>query len=97
VTTPLFWTKEAEADLRDAQDWYHDIRPELGRRFIQAVEATVGRIAEAPLQFPIIYRTLRRAGIRRFPYGLFFQAAEQRIVVVACFHAKRNPRHWQVR
>jgi plasmid stabilization system protein ParE len=35
--------------------------------------------------------------VRRFPYGIFFLLKETRIVVIACFHGRRNPRHWQLR
>jgi plasmid stabilization system protein ParE len=66
-------------------------------RFALAVEATVEAIPEHPLQFPVVYRSRRRVGVRRFPYGIFFEVQEQRIVVIACFHGRREPRRWQSR
>jgi len=39
------------------------------------------------MQFPVVYRGRRRAGVRRFPYGIFFELQEHRIVVIACFTA----------
>src|SRR5262249_44769523 len=97
VMLPVVWISEAAADLRDAEAWYRDIRLELGERFRQAVEATVDAITERPLQFPVVYRNRRRAGVRRFPYGIFFDVQDHRIVVMACFHGRRNPTHWQSR
>jgi plasmid stabilization system protein ParE len=97
VILPVVWTPEANQDLQEARAWYDNIRPELGERFALAVEATVGAIAEHPLQFPVAYRNRRRAGVRRFPYGIFFEALERRVVVIACFHGRRNPRRWQGR
>jgi hypothetical protein len=35
--------------------------------------------------------------VRWFPYGLFFLVEETRVVVIACFHGKRNLKHWQLR
>ncbi len=70
---------------------------ELGERFALAVEATVEALAEHPLQFPVVYRSRRRAAVRRFPYGIFFEVQDNRIVVIACFHGRRNPRRWQSR
>ncbi|MGA2237392.1 MAG: type II toxin-antitoxin system RelE/ParE family toxin [Terriglobales bacterium] len=84
-------------DTLEARAWYDNIRPELGERFALAVEATVEAMAEHPVQFPVVYRSRRRAGVRRFPYGIFFEVQEHRIVVIACFHGKRNPRRWQSR
>jgi plasmid stabilization system protein ParE len=94
VTLPVVWIPDANEDLREARAWYDNIRPGLGERFALAVETTVEAIAEYPLQFPVVYRSHRRAGVRRFPYGIFFEAQEHRI---ACFHGRRNPRRWQSR
>ena len=94
---PVVWMPEAAAELRQARAWYDDIRAELGERFAVAVEAAVQAIARRPLQFPIAHRGRRRAGVRRFPYGIFFEVQENRIVVIACFHAKSDPRQWQER
>ncbi len=97
MTLPVVWTPEANEDLLEARAWYDNIRPELGERFALAVEATLEAIAEHPLQFPVVYRNRRRAGVRRFPYSVFFEVLENRIVIIACFHGRRNPRRWQSR
>jgi plasmid stabilization system protein ParE len=97
VTFPIVWTPEANEDLLDGRAWYDNIRPELGERIALAVEATVDSIAEHPLQFPVVYRNRRRLGVRRFPYSIFFELQEHRVVVIACFHGRRNPRRWQSR
>ena len=96
MTLPVVWTPAANDDLQDAREWYDNIRPELGGRFALAVDATVEAIVERPLQFPVVYRGRRRAGVR-FPYGIFFEVQEHRILVIACFHGRRNPRRWQWR
>jgi plasmid stabilization system protein ParE len=97
VTLPVVWIPEANEDLLEARAWYDNIRPQLGERFALAVEATIAAIGEHPTQFPVIYRNRRRAGVRRFPYGIFFEVQEHRIVVITCFHSRRNPRRWQSR
>jgi hypothetical protein len=40
---------------------------------------------------------MRRALLRRFPYGVFFEVAETEIVVYAVFHCARDPRAWRRR
>ena len=94
---PVVWMSEATAELRQARARYDDIRPGLGEGFAVAVQAAVEAIAQRPLQFPVVHRGRRRAGVRRFPYGIFFEVQENRIVVIACFHAKRDPRRWRSR
>jgi len=97
VTLPVYWLPEADAELKNALARYAGIRPELGQRFAEAVEHTVDRNADAPLKYAVVEKERRRAGVHRFPYGLFFLIKETRIVVIACFHGHRNPRHWQIR
>ena len=75
VTLSVVWLPEADAELQEARAWYDDIRPELGERFARAVETAIEEIAEHPLQFPVVYRGLRRAGVWRFPYGTCFYCA----------------------
>ncbi len=76
---------------------YEAIRPELGERFADNVGKAVEAIAEAPLRFALVDEARRRAGVRRFPYGLFFIVEESRVVIIACFHGKRNPKRWERR
>jgi plasmid stabilization system protein ParE len=94
---PVVWLQDATAEFYDAEQWYASISPGLSRRFVHAVEDTVDLIAEFPLRFPVIHRDRRRAGVRRFPYGLFYVMEADRVVLIACFHGKRSPRRWQQR
>ena len=97
MTLPVVWLPEADAELKEALARYGSIRPELAQRFAEAVADTIEKVAVAPLQYAVVEKARRRAGVRRFPYGIFFLVKETRIVVIACFHGRRNPRHWQLR
>jgi plasmid stabilization system protein ParE len=93
VTLQVVWTPEANEDLLEARAWYDNIRAELGERFALTVEATVEALAEHPWQFPAVYGEPSPCGSARFPYGIFFEVQDKRIVGIACFHCRRNPRH----
>jgi toxin ParE1/3/4 len=69
---PVIFTPAARAELIDAQDWYEAEAPGLGRRFRSEIDHAVQRMATNPRQFPEVFKKLRRARVRRFPYGLFF-------------------------
>jgi plasmid stabilization system protein ParE len=97
VKLPVFWSDEAMAEFYDAERWYAEISVALSQRFVQSVENTIQLIAQFPLRFPTVHRSHRRAGVKRFPYGLFYRVEDDRIVLIACFHGKRDPRHWQNR
>ena len=97
MTLPVVWLHTARTEYYEALQWYLDIGGHLGERFAQAVEETQETIAQSPLRFPVIHKGRRKAGVWRFPYGLFYLIEDSRIVVIACFHGKRNPRVWQRR
>ena len=97
MTLPVVWLPEADAELKEVLARYESVRLELAQRFAEAVADTIDKIAAAPLHYAEVENGRRRAGVRRFPYGIFFLLKETRIVVIACFHGRRNPRHWQLR
>lgn len=87
---------EAEAELANAYAWYEQQVTGLGDQFILAVDAAINSIRRNPRQYPIIYKDIRRALTRRFPYQIFI-ISHMKIVVIAVFHGMRNPANWQSR
>jgi plasmid stabilization system protein ParE len=94
---PVHFTEAARVELIDAQDWYEAEAPGLGLRFRAEIDSIVRRMADNPRQFPMVFKTLRRARAKKFPYSLFFLIEPDTLLVVACFHSSRDPRHWQKR
>lgn len=86
-----------EDEAADARDWYDEQRPGLGDRFVDAVEATIDRIAELPLAFPQADGATRRAQVRGFPYSIFFQVRSDHILIIAIMHNSRHPDRWRSR
>ncbi len=51
-----------------------------------------------PRQFPVVYKNVRRALLRRFPYALMFMIeADESLAVIACFHGSCDSAHWKKR
>ena len=88
---------EAEEELAESFDWYEQRVSGLGLDLVAKVEAGLQTIREHPLRYPEIYRDIRRHLIKRFPFGIYYLVEEGRIVVIAIFHASRDPRRWQER
>jgi plasmid stabilization system protein ParE len=63
---------EAEADLLAAFQWYEIHLKGLGDEFLQEVDRSLNLIQEQPQSYPVLHRDIRRALIRRFPYGVFY-------------------------
>jgi plasmid stabilization system protein ParE len=82
----------AEQDLLEAQLWYEDKNAGLGEQFRSRVEDVLKILAEMPLIFPIAHRQVRRVAVRKLPYILYYTVRQQRVLVLGCFHARRDPR-----
>jgi len=90
VTLRLVVRPLAEQDLVETQRWYEEQRPGLGDEFRLTVDRLVGRIIERPQLYPEVYRSVRRAVVRRFPYLLYYVVTSDAIVLLACLHGKRD-------
>jgi plasmid stabilization system protein ParE len=97
MTYSLEFSDLAEADLREAFDWYEHIRPGLAADLVLCVEEVLDRILERPEAFPAVISDARRALVRRFPYGVIYRVRGQRVEVMAVFHVRRDPTSWQPR
>jgi plasmid stabilization system protein ParE len=95
MTRSLIVEPEAEVEIAEAAGWYEARSP--GRGLLRAVEGSLEVVQRNPYEYQAAYRDVRRAPVKRFPYGLMYVATEQEIVVVACIHGRRNPSRWKGR
>jgi len=65
--------------------------------FANSVQKVFARISENPDRHPPVYREIRRAIVRPFPYAIFYRIRDERVVVLAVFHNKRDAKIWQSR
>ena len=97
MTLPVVFTVAARADTLDAIDWYEARQGGMGKSFAGELDDITTRIGTNPLLFPVVRRGVRRAVLRRFPYGVFFRVLPDRVQVIACLHTSRDPRRWEAR
>lgn len=88
---------EAENDIAATAQWYEERRPGLSLEFRSALDQTLSSIESNPELYARVYRSLRRALLRRFPYGVFYVQRAEGMVVVAVLHTSRDPRLWRAR
>ncbi len=88
---------EAETELLRSIDWYEERGKGLGAEFLRAVEAAVASIDRNPQQYQRVHGLARRVVLRKFPYSLIYLESASQIVVLACFHASRDPQRWHIR
>ena len=59
------------------------IRPEAESELLEAYAPT--------------YKNTRRALVRKFPFGIHYIIKNENIVILAIFHARRDPGEWKKR
>jgi plasmid stabilization system protein ParE len=82
----------ARNEFDEAVTWYEGERAGLGIEFREAVDEVLARVAQQPGLFRQVRGPVRRAVLKRFPYTIHFLDEPARIVVLAVFHAARDPR-----
>lgn len=89
--------RAARRELDDAALWYERHQAGLGVQFVDEVNHAIGLAAEHPQRYPIMRSNVRCVRVRRFPYSVFYQIKTDRIIVLAVFHARRDPAAWRER
>jgi toxin ParE1/3/4 len=89
--------REAEAEVINALSWYRERGLSLAKEFRQSLDSCLASIQSLPESHSVVHRDIRRALMKRFPYGLFYVKEGDVITVLACFHAKRDPAIWKER
>jgi plasmid stabilization system protein ParE len=97
MAADLILAPEIEEDIAAAYGWYEARRPGLGEDFLSALEACLESIRRHPEMYALTHETYRRALLRRFPYGVFYEYSREVIVVYGVFHTSMNPDKWRMR
>jgi hypothetical protein len=86
-------TPGAHADVLSGADLYSSLRTDLGRDFLDEFERVTSVIREAPLLSTLVDPPVRRALLRRFPFGVFFVPGTDASpdVIVAVVDLRQDP------
>lgn len=97
MTRRLVFRPEADLEINEAAEWYEARGQGLAVEFLRTLDACIESIRRDPLLYPVVRGEMRRAVLRRFPYSVIYTVREDKIVVIACFHGRRDPKRWQDR
>jgi plasmid stabilization system protein ParE len=98
----LRFSRAAESEYHRSVEWYEQRQPGLGERFHRAVADVLLKMALNPKLFRAARyraagRPVRRAIVRGFPFTIHFIDLGEEIVVMAVFHASRDPQNLLMR
>ena len=84
----------ARRELNEAAQFYDSESPGLGSAFLDEIERCTRANVEYPEAGPLIFGTIRRRLVLRFPYALLYSIKPDRLRVLAVMNLKRRPLYW---
>lgn len=97
MTPRLVFRAEARTELREAREWYEARSAGLSLEFARAMDASLAAIRRHPEAYPVVEGDIRRVILRRFPYQVLYYREGAELVILACFHHRRDPDLWRSR
>jgi toxin ParE1/3/4 len=99
VSKSLRTEQQASRELEEAARWYEERAPDLGTRFLSAVDASVQQItlypqAGGPVPGVPTSLAVRRVSVPGFPYHVIYLELDDVIWILAFAHDRRKPLYW---
>jgi plasmid stabilization system protein ParE len=88
MPTKIYWTRQAQEDLRAIRLHISRDAPATAKAYVRKLRASVARLEDFPYSGEIVPE-LGREELREIfqgSYRLIYRASEERIVVLAVFH-----------
>ncbi len=97
MAVELIIAPEAQLDVDEAYTWYEGRRLGLGEEFLSCVDACIQTICRVPELYAKVHEEYRRALVRRFPYVIFYEYSEGKVIVYSIFHTSQDQKKWKNR
>ena len=88
---------EAESDFDKSYEYYVDENKKFADNFFKQVNSSLEKISESPEANPLVYKTVRKHVMKKFPFIIYYQVKELLVKIIAIFHTSRNPEIWKDR
>jgi plasmid stabilization system protein ParE len=87
----------ARQELDEAISYYNAELVGLGEAFLLEVLSAIERIRQYPKAWHPLTENTRRCQLKRFPYGLIYEADEAEVLIIAVANLHRRPGYWRNR
>ena len=91
MAVEVIYKAAAEAEIEIVFREYEAQQSGLGTRFLDELQRIEGHLRLNPALYQRIDGDLRRAVLRRFPFGLFYVVDDEQVNILACLHLHREP------
>ena len=83
---------KAITDFEKSIDWYFKINSSLAKQFSNEIDNTIQFISKYPLLFQHSHNQYKSVNTPQFPFKIIYRIDEDKIIIAAIFHHKRNPK-----
>lgn len=97
MSFPITIDPEAREEFDESYDYYEGQRPGLGDTFAGRIQDVLDRVGQTPQMHAIVYKSIRKAVVVRFPFCIYYRIEPSVVRVIAIFHTSRNPVVWKQR
>lgn len=91
MSLPVVYRLAASRETIEAAQSYECLRPGLGIFLLDELARIERHLSSSPGLYQIVEGQIRRAVLRRFPFGLFYLEEADRILILACLDLRRDP------
>jgi plasmid stabilization system protein ParE len=82
---------KAREDTADGFDYYEEINPGLGFRFLNEVENFLETLKKNPHAYSYLEEPARQGKINSFPYVVIFEIADDTVIIFRVFNTHQYP------
>ena len=98
MSLPVRVHEAAEAEIKEAVDFYDVESPGLGDELTNEIERGIDDISRYPQLAPVVRgRSIRAKNLMKFPHVLVYHVGQSEIILLAVAHHKRRPFYWTSR
>jgi plasmid stabilization system protein ParE len=97
VGVDVVFHPDAEEEFKEAVWWYGNQQEGLDLEFVRCIDDAIQKIKRNPGLYPIEFENFRKKVVRRFPFKIVYEIAEEHIYILAVFHSRRNPEQLKLR
>ena len=78
-------------DVNLSQNWYGQESKMAADKFSLSIMKSIKNLEKFPLSFPTYFANIRRAVVHGFPYNIYYQLENYKIIILAVAHTHRDP------
>ena len=97
MTPRVLLEPEAEAEYREAVNWYAARSDRVAEAFRASVRTVLEAVESNPGRYPTALADIRKAKVPHFPYVVYFVPLPDVTTVIAIIHGRRDPQRWRER